>query len=130
MTKNVNWAHYYPVLQEHEFRCSHTGKCEMDKDFLDLLYALRLELDEPLIITSGYRDETHPAEAKKSSPGFHTKGMAVDIACWSDKAWRIVRIAFKLGFTGIGVSQRPGSNVRFIHLDTRKSPAQPRLYSY
>jgi len=125
----INWDDYYPVMQRHEFVCSHTGRVEMKKHFLDLLYKLRIEIDESLTFSSGYRHPTHPIEAAKEEPGYHSEGIAVDIACWSDKAFRIIKIAMKLGFTGIGVSQRSKVD-RFIHLDTRPGSDPPRVYSY
>jgi zinc D-Ala-D-Ala carboxypeptidase len=39
-----------------------------------------------------------------------------------------LRLAFKLGFTGIGVQQK-GSG-RFIHLDTMEGGTRPTVWSY
>ena len=48
-----------------EFNCTHTNKNQMDHEFLVKLDELRERVGFPFIITSGYRDATHPAEARK-----------------------------------------------------------------
>lgn len=87
-----------------EFDCKHTGKNEMRESFLKKLDALREACNFPFVITSGYRDITHPAEAKKEKGGTHTQGIAADIRVNSGaQAYIIMREAFKLGFTGIAL---------------------------
>lgn len=122
----MDWSKY-PNFTEDEFRCKHTGRIDMTPEFMDALQALRTEYGKPIPVNSGYRDPTHPEEAKKSTPGQHSHGLAVDISCWSDEAYEIVGLAYKHGFTGIGVSQKQGKG-RFVHLDRREGT--PVLYSY
>lgn len=123
----MNWDNY-PNFSEAEFACSHTGECNMREDFMDALQTLRTYYDKPMTITSGYRHPTHPVEAKKERPGTHTMGLAADIACDGQDAYDIMQIAFELGFTGIGVSQR-GSG-RFVHLDMLQGDPRPNVWSY
>jgi uncharacterized protein YcbK (DUF882 family) len=99
----------------------------MEPALLDRLQALRSEYGKPLIVSSGYRHGTHPREALKDTPGQHTLGLAVDLACDAYTAHEIVKLAFKHGFRGIGVSQKNGLP-RFVHLDMRTGPQV--LYSY
>ena len=118
-------------FSQYEFKCSHTGKCEMDEDFVGKLNDLRLAYGKPMKITSGFRDVTHPIEAKKKTPGAHTTGCAADIAVSREDAFDLLSLALTKGFTGIGIQQK-GSG-RFIHLDTLKnSPERPRptIWSY
>ena len=118
-------------FNQHEFTCSHTGKCDMDSNFINKLNELRVAFGKPMRITSGFRDVTHPIEAKKSSPGAHTTGQAADIAVSRADAFDLLSLALTKGFTGIGIQQK-GSG-RFIHLDTLKnSPERPRptIWSY
>jgi|TARA_R100000455_G_C6268953_1_gene124521 uncharacterized protein YcbK (DUF882 family) len=118
-------------FNQHEFTCSHTGKCDMDSNFINKLNELRVAFGKPMRITSGFRDVTHPIEAKKSSPGAHTTGQAADIAVSREDAFDLLSLALTKGFTGIGIQQK-GSG-RFIHLDTLKnSPERPRptIWSY
>lgn len=60
----INWADY-PNFTKSEFNCRHTGKNEMKPEFMKKIQDLRLAYGKPMIITSGYRDPTHPIEAKK-----------------------------------------------------------------
>lgn len=124
-----NWMYaQWPNFKPEELQCKHTGKLKMSIHFMDRLQKLRSNLGFPLKISSGYRHETHPVEASKSRPGVHTKGVAVDISCGSKKAYDILKEAFYLGFTGIGVSQK--GNTRFIHLDTYTKPPRSNVWSY
>jgi len=123
----MNWNNY-PNFTEDEFRCSHTGECDMDEDFMDALQTLRTMYDRPMTITSGYRHPTHPVEAKKAKPGAHSTGMAADIACDGQAAHEILQIAFEIGFTGIGVKQK--GKGRFIHLDMLEEQPRPNVWSY
>ena len=58
-------------FKENEFSCSHTGKCEMETEFLICLDELRKVCDFPFKLNSAYRHETHPVEAKKAKAGQH-----------------------------------------------------------
>lgn len=99
-----------------EFDCKHTGKNEMSPEFLEKLDELREACGFPFVITSGYRDVSHPAEAKKSKGGTHTQGIAADIATQDGSSrYILIKEALALGFTGIGVANT------FIHLDRRET---------
>jgi len=108
-----------------EFDCSHTGNNEMDQRFLRYLDELRHRCGFPFVITSGYRDPSHPVEAaKENGPGQHSAGVAADIAV-SDGVQRmtILKHAFEMDvFNGIGVSNG------FIHLDRRTTT--PVVWGY
>lgn len=107
----IDWKKY-PNFSEAEFRCKHTGKCDMQASFLDVLQAIRTEYGKPMKVTSGYRHPTHPVEAKKGhSDGEHTKGACADIACENGaERFRLVQIALKHGITRIGIAKN------FLHL--------------
>jgi zinc D-Ala-D-Ala carboxypeptidase len=109
----MNWA-LYPNFSEAEFRCRHTGKCEMKPEFMERLQALRLAYGKPMTITSGYRHWTHPVEVRKGhTTGEHTRGTCADIACASSaERFALVELALQLGFTRIGVAKT------FLHLGT------------
>lgn len=113
---NINWDDY-PNFSEHEFTCSETGECDMDPAFMSKLQQLRTELGKPINPSSGYRSPSHSAERKKDQPGAHPRGCAVDFPVRNPDAHKVVELALKLGFTGIGISQKPG-RPRYIHLDT------------
>lgn len=121
----MNWSDY-PNFSKEEFDCEHTGKNEMKPEFMEKLQQLRTLYGKPMRVTSGFRDYSHPVEKKKPKKnGSHPTGMAADIAVDRGDAYRLLKLAFELGFTGIGIKQHGGG--RFIHLDTiENNPDQPR----
>ena len=95
----------------------------MDEVFLDKLDELREVCGFPFKITSGYRDKTHPNEARKEMPGTHNQGIAADIAVSNGfERMNVVHNALKLGFGGIGVART------FVHVDNRKTT--PVMWTY
>lgn len=127
----MNWNNYSPYFSEQEFACKHTGKCEMNKEFMDKLLELRKSFNKPMKISSGYRDGTHPVEINKTVKGAHTTGNACDILVNGANALKIIEIAISVGFTGIGVNQK--GNSRFIHLDDLPNSIafpRPTIWSY
>ena len=123
----MDWA-LAPNFKAEEFNCSHCGKNEMQQQFMNKLQALRNLYGKPMVITSGYRCPKHPIEAKKAKPGAHASGCACDIAVVGADAHRLLKLAFQMGFTGIGVQQK--GNGRFIHLDTLEGGLRPTVWTY
>jgi uncharacterized protein YcbK (DUF882 family) len=119
----------YPNFSADEFNCSHCGKNEMKPEFMSRLQALRMKYGKPMRVTSGYRCPEHPIEAKKAKPGTHASGLACDIGADGQEAYELMKHAFALGFTGIGVSQKSGGP-RFIHLDILEEPPRKNVWSY
>ena len=110
-------------FKREEFNCTHTNKNEMDDAFLAKLDQLREECGFPFRITSGYRDPSHPNEARKEKPGTHSQGIAADIAVSNGfERMNIVHNALKLGFGGVGVAKS------FVHVDTRTTT--PVMWTY
>ena len=106
-----------------EFKCTHTGRNNMDDAFLEKLDQLREECGFPFTITSGFRDETHPNEARKEIPGTHNQGIAADIKVSNGtERMNIVHQALKMGFGGIGIAKT------FVHVDTRTTT--PVMWTY
>ena len=118
----------YPNFSADEFNCSHCGKNEMQAEFMSRLQALRMRYGKPMKITSGYRCPEHPIEAKKAKPGAHASGLACDVGVDGQQAYELMKDAFALGFTGIGVQQKGAG--RFLHLDTLTSGVRPTVWSY
>lgn len=116
-------------LSKAEFDCKETGENNMNPDFMAALQRVREKCGFAFHITSGFRSVRHSEEIGKETPGYHTKGIAVDIHLHSDLAYYLIKAAFEEGFTGIGVSQEAGQS-RFIHLDMRPLSDKPRVYSY
>ena len=124
----INWGKY-PNFSAKEFICSHCGGDGIQEALLGKLQAMRTEYGKAIKITSGYRCPQHPIEAKKSSPGAHALGLAADIAAEGEEAYKILNLAFKHGFTGIGVQQK--GTGRFVHVDVRSGQLPtPAVWSY
>jgi len=109
-----------------EFNCTHTGTGgeNMDPEFLENLDRLREICGFPFRITSGWRDATHPVEARKEKPGTHQQGIAADIAVTNGlDRLTLVREALKMdSFNGIGIGDG------FVHLDGRTTT--PVMWTY
>jgi zinc D-Ala-D-Ala carboxypeptidase len=113
---------------EDELKCSHCGSQGMKEDFMVKVEQLREELGFPFPVTSAYRCNNHPIEAKKDLPGAHASGRAIDIAVSRTEAYLLVEAALRAGFTGIGINQKGSS--RFIHLDDLTTGVRPTVWSY
>ena len=111
-----------------EFACQYTGENEISDKLLLKLDLLRAKCGFPFVITSGYRSEDHPLEAKKETAGTHAQGIAADIRTLSGREkYEVVKQALSLGFSGIGVAGT------FVHVDDRcahDSSAIPVIWTY
>ncbi|MOA18896.1 hypothetical protein D3C78_1392400 [compost metagenome] len=69
-------------------------------------------------------------EARKSQPGEHSTGKAVDVAIQGADALLLLRLALELGFTRIGIQQKGAG--RFLHLGTSAGARfpSPAIWSY
>lgn len=122
----MTWKHF----TRNEFACKGKDCCGgtnlTENDFIDLLDELREQCGFALPVTSGYRCPQH--NSKVSHTGFtgpHTTGRAVDFGVRGDRAYKLVELAIRMGFTGIGVNQK--GDARFVHLDDLpNAPGQPR----
>ena len=115
----IDWS-LYPNFSKEEFDCKHTGNNEMKPDALEVFQAMRDRLGFPLIVTSGYRDPTHPIEQRKEQPGSHAAGTAADFfATNGELRFKIIQAALECGAVGIGI------NRTFIHVDVGH-PHMPR----
>lgn len=115
----TDWS-LYPNFKKREFDCKHTGLNRMTPEFMAWLQELRTRVGVPFVINSGYRDRTHPVEARKAQPGPHFHGVAADIMAQDGAtAGRIIEEAIKMGVKGVGVAQdtRRARPSRFVHLD-------------
>jgi len=125
----------YPNFSKQELACRGPHCCQhkalMDPDFMALLQSLRTAVDEPFVITSGYRCADHN---KNVGGGVaHPTGRAVDIKADSHLAYKILKLAFLHGFTGVGIRVCGDNRKDFIHLDTLTAiqmASRPCVWSY
>lgn len=123
------WPHF--PFSELACRCG-CSTMVMSRSFMAKLEALRVAYGKPMAISSGYRCPKHNnAVSHTGTDGVHTTGMAVDIAVRGREADKLLRLAVKLEFGGIGVKQ--AGNQRYLHLDTvpdgERFP-RPMIWSY
>ena len=113
----------FRYFSKDEFDCQVTGNNEMKDEFIHKLDELREACGFPFVISSGYRDPSHPIEARKAKAGTHAQGIAADIAVANGaERYKIVSEAMRLGFTGVGVHKS------FIHVDIRETT--PVVWEY
>lgn len=117
-----------PHFKESEWacRCSHCNRStphKMVPEVMEAVEQIRVLAGRPLTLNSAYRCARHPEEAKKSKPGQHNAGTAVDIRV-ADGVQRleIIKLGLQLGATGVGVANG------FVHLDWRKSTPVAFVY--
>lgn len=130
--------HYkaFPNFSDKELACQHCGKFNDSPEFIKLMgdvQAIRTKLKVPISISSGYRCEDHPIEARKIAKGGvagHHSHAAVDLQVHTNDALKVLTEALSMEgcFTGIGIDQKGSYNRRFIHLDNRTTT--PTIWSY
>ena len=123
--------------KELECKC---GKCEfpgMDKNFMELLEAVRTDPDwnRPMSISSAYRCPEHNSNVSSTGEeGPHTTGKAIDVRLSGKDAHLFLGIAMGYDFSGVGIAQKGSHGSRFIHLDTLEqeetSGPRPWIWSY
>lgn len=112
----MEWPYKHFTIDEMRCKC---GECNglPRASFMEKLEAIREELNEPMVINSGYRCPKYNSEvAHTGTNGPHTIG-AADIRCVRPKTFNIVELAIKHGMTGIGVKQNGSMESRYVHLD-------------
>lgn len=99
---------------------------KMEPFVMEHVQAIREYFDRPMFITSAYRCDKHPIEAKKSKPGMHNTGLAIDIAVGNGaEAAAIIAYAIKhLAVVGFAYGGKHG----FVHLDWREGALMTWAY--
>ncbi|WBA86524.1 D-Ala-D-Ala carboxypeptidase family metallohydrolase [Endozoicomonas sp. GU-1] len=111
--------------------CDESSGRHISPELMGKVQELREKCGFPFAISSAYRCSNHPTEARKSQPGTHAKGLAVDILVSGKQAHRVLKKAMAMGcFTGIGISQKGDHGRRFIHLDVSRAENRPWVWSY
>ena len=108
---------------ESELSCNCCGENSFSPITQSRFNSLREEAGFAMNMTSGYRCQEY--NVKIGATQTHATGQAGDISCTHKQAYRLIELAPKHGFTGIGVKQK-GSG-RFVHLDDLEEiPGRPR----
>lgn len=98
-----------------EFQCPCCSRVMIDEKLLANLQELRDVINEPIIITSGYRCPMYNHKVGGVAGSYHTVGKAVDITVNNITLPELYFMAQELEFKGFGLYEQKG----FIHLDIR-----------
>jgi len=84
---------------------------------IEMLYAMRLILNRPMILNSAARCERYNRHIGGSPDSAHLVG-AFDIRTEPGEEWELIRVAQLVGFNGIGFRDNS-----FLHVDRHHDPA-------
>ena len=108
-----------------EFKCPCCGKVIVSAFLLHQLNRLRGSFGKALYVNSGYRCKKHNKKVGGKENSAHRRGTAADIKCTnSADRYKLIQLAFLLGFKRIGVSKD------FIHLDVDEELPQVVFWIY
>ena len=116
-------------FSESELKCKHCKEYHFNDSTLVRLNRLRSMYGKPVHINSGYRCAEY--NTKMGYTQTHATGQAVDVRASRKEAYKILKIAMMMGFTGIGVKQK--GEDRFLHLDDLnevEGRPRPIIWSY
>lgn len=85
----------------------------MDRLAVLAFMALEEEFGFPLLVTSAYRCDRHNTEVGGKKESTHMRGIAFDISIAKASQPKLLLLAHKHGFHGIGVAPH------FVHIDMR-----------
>jgi uncharacterized protein YcbK (DUF882 family) len=101
-----------------------SGK-NMNYEFLEMIDKARALYGKPIIVTSGFRTESHNEKVGGVESSSHLKGLAVDVACAESKdRFEMLTALLEVGFNRIGVASA------FIHVDIDKNKSQNVIWTY
>lgn len=98
-----------------EFECPCCHKVMISEILYQKLYRLRLNIDKPIKINSGYRCTAYNIQVDGEEHSYHLQGLAVDISVPGMILLDLYNVAKDLNFTGIGFYEKKN----FLHLDVR-----------
>lgn len=108
-------------LSEHfkvkEFACK-DGNDEIliDDEVVEALEKIRVTINKPIKIISGYRTASYNIQCGGASDSYHVKGQAVDIQA-DEPLIKLAILGGMCGFRGAGIY----TSQKFVHLDTRET---------
>lgn len=112
---------------DEEFACKcGCGKADVSSDLVARLDQLREQLGRPIVISSGFRCESHNAAEGGVSDSAHTHGLAVDIKVSSgqERFEVLAKVIRGYMFKRIGIAKT------FIHVDIDDSKPQMVVWTY
>ncbi len=132
----------WPRFSDSELICRcgcGLGARDMSRSFMCKLVSLRQDSGIPMPVTSAARCPDHnEAVSDSGRDGPHTPDAegtchAVDVNVWGRRAYHLMYLAPRYGFTGIGLRQHGPRNKRIVHLDDLEGDAttlRPWVWTY
>jgi len=116
---DIELTEYFSLF---EFECPCCRQVMLSPDLLVRLNHLRMVINKPISVNSGYRckEENHRIGGVTGS--YHLLGMAVDIHVKDFLLFDLLLYAQEMDFTGIGFYEKEN----FLHLDIR--PGKKRVW--
>jgi uncharacterized protein YcbK (DUF882 family) len=109
------WKHF----TEDELRCHCCRRIAMDAAFMDRLEQLRIEYNQPMTPTSGFRCADHNEAVGGKEHSGHLTGQAADFHVTSQRDLdRLLGLGYKHGFGGKGIRSHGHVSGWMLHLDT------------
>ena len=113
---------------ENELACNcGCGKNECKDEMVSLLQKLRDDVGFPIRLSSAFRCKSWNTKVGGHPNSSHMEGLAVDALVSGERALKLIESAIRLGFVGVGISQKSGQ--KFVHLDVKQTKYK-RLWSY
>ena len=109
-------------FKQSELACPCCGECNMDPEFLTRLQVWRDLLGVPVSLASAYRCPAHNKKVGGRPGSMHLQGKAADPRIIPVMRFRMIELAHKLEFSGIGLGKTK------LHIDT--SPVRNRSWAY
>ena len=120
----------FPNFDAIEFRCPENGQSLMQHSTLEKLQALRFIYNKPIRIAynGGYRSVKNKVGSAYSA---HRQGYAVDLLTPPAHYYELLRLAQKVGFTGIGIeSNLYGRRLHFDNAPATEARPRPWIWTY
>ena len=116
---DIKIAEYFSLL---EFECPCCRRVMLSPDLFARLNHLRMVINRPIYINSGYRCKEENKRVGGVPGSYHLLGMAIDIHVKDFLLSDLLTITQEIGFKGIGYYEKKD----FLHLDMR--PGSKRFW--
>lgn len=111
--RTTNGIKIAPHFWLYEFECPCCNRIKLDSQLLQKLNYLRVRVNRPIYITSGYRCENENIKVGGTRNSYHLYGKAADIYTKNMNTKDLALYAESVGFKGIGLYDT------HIHVDVR-----------
>ena len=114
----INYIKIARFFSLYEFECPCCNRVMLSPDLLTRINHLRIIINRPIYINSGYRCKEENQRVGGVPGSYHLLGMAVDIHVKDILLSDLLIYAQGIGFNGIGNYEKKN----FLHLDIRPGP--------